>query len=76
MASGAAALPVRSVHRGRRIATYRKVAGGFRSDWGAYLFAAVHPSSAQPADKASMPMTQSSPLYAEMPSSLRVEQLL
>ena len=59
----------------RPTATWRKVTGGFRSDRGADLFAAVAPSSAPPNAAAPTPTKPSTQPYAASPCLHRVEQL-
>src|SRR5207244_6008577 len=59
----------------RPSATYRKVTGGFRSDWGAGLFAAVRSVIGPPPAEASTPIRPSARPYAGNPFSNRVEQI-
>ena len=59
----------------RPTATYRKVTGGFRSKWGADLFAAVRSVIGTAKRRGSTPIRQSTKHYAVRPSSTRVEQI-
>ncbi len=59
----------------RPTATYRKVTGGFRSAWGADLYAAVRSVIAPRRGAASTPIRPFAPRYRASPSSHRVEQL-
>ena len=59
----------------RPTATYRKVTGGFRSQWGADLSPASDPSSAQPHAPASTPTRPFSTRYAGAKVPHRVEQI-